>query len=125
MPPLFAAMAYVNADRNFFFGAILRINWTGCCPKSGCLLARSLQSVIRSRSPSSHANRFADRNDTQKDALLGNSPVWYGEWSLSTGFNATDDFLCKWADAQKLKYNESAGWLVRPSSSFGYLFSLN
>jgi hypothetical protein len=50
------------------------------------------------------------------DAAMGNSPVWYGEWSLATRFNATDDFLSKWADAQKLAYNQSAGWLV--SSSF-------
>jgi glucan endo-1,6-beta-glucosidase len=45
--------------------------------------------------------------------MLGNSPVWYGEWALSTQFNATDDFLRKWADAQKLVYSRSAGWLVR------------
>jgi hypothetical protein len=56
-----------------------------------------------------------DRNDTQKDALLGNAPLWFGEWALSTNFNATDEFMCKWADAQKLKYSESSGWLVRSS----------
>jgi hypothetical protein len=46
---------------------------------------------------------------------MGNLPVWYGEWSLATQFNATDDFLCKWADAQKLTYSQGAGWLVRSS----------
>jgi hypothetical protein len=46
---------------------------------------------------------------------MGNSLVWYGEWSLATQFNATDDFLSKWADAQKLTFNQSAGWLVSPS----------
>jgi glucan endo-1,6-beta-glucosidase len=46
---------------------------------------------------------------------MGNSIVWYGEWSLATRFNATDEFLSKWADAQKLAYNQSAGWLVSPS----------
>jgi len=40
------------------------------------------------------------------------TPVWYGEFSLATQFNATDDFLRKWADAQKLTYSQSAGWLV-------------
>jgi hypothetical protein len=53
-----------------------------------------------------------DRNDTQRAALLRNSPVWYGEWAISTNFNATDEFMGKWADAQKLKYSESSGWLV-------------
>jgi hypothetical protein len=46
---------------------------------------------------------------------MGNPIVWVGEWSLATRFNATDDFLSKWADAQKLTYNQSAGWLVSPS----------
>ena len=47
---------------------------------------------------------------------MGNSPVWYGEWALSTQFNATDEFLFKWADAQKLVYSQDAGWLVCPSA---------
>ena len=50
--------------------------------------------------------------------------MWYGEWALSTNFNATDDFMYKWADAQKLKYSESSGWLVCCPSSFDhYLFA--
>ena len=43
---------------------------------------------------------------------MGNSPMWYGEWAISTNFDATDEFMGKWADAQKLKYSESTGWLV-------------
>lgn len=34
------------------------------------------------------------------------------EWGLSTQFDATDDFLKKWADAQKLNYGKGAGWIV-------------
>jgi hypothetical protein len=49
----------------------------------------------------------------QTDAAVGNSPLWFGEWSLSTEFNATDDFLSQWADAQKLAYSQGAGWIVR------------
>ena len=49
---------------------------------------------------------------------MGDLPLWYGEWSLATQFNATDDFLYKWADAQKLMYSQTAGWLVRPYSLF-------
>ena len=44
--------------------------------------------------------------------MAGDIPVWYGEFALSTQFNATDDFLRKWADAQKLMYSQDAGWLV-------------
>ena len=48
----------------------------------------------------------------QNDAALGNSPLWFGEWGLPTQFAATDDFLFKWADAQKLAYSQGAGWIV-------------
>jgi hypothetical protein len=51
--------------------------------------------------------------------MAGDLPLWYGEWSLATQFNATDDFLYKWADAQKLAYSQTAGWLVRPYLFFG------
>lgn len=49
----------------------------------------------------------------QADAASGNSPLWFGEWSLDTQFNATDEFLYQWADAQKFAYNKGAGWIVR------------
>lgn len=72
---------------------------------------------VSSTHPSSHSDDgslVTDRNDTQQDVLLRNTPLWYGEWAISTNFNATDEFMCKWADAQKLKYSESSGWLVCP-----------
>ncbi|KII86046.1 glycoside hydrolase family 5 protein [Plicaturopsis crispa FD-325 SS-3] len=47
----------------------------------------------------------------QSDSPLGNSPLWFGEWGLPTQFNATDAFLVKWADAQKLAYTEGKGWI--------------
>ncbi|KAF8914461.1 glycoside hydrolase family 5 protein [Mucidula mucida] len=47
----------------------------------------------------------------QNDAALGNSPLVFGEWGLPTQFNATDEFLFKWADAQKLAYSKGAGWI--------------
>jgi hypothetical protein len=34
------------------------------------------------------------------------------EWGLPTQFNASDAFLNKWADAQKLAYSQGAGWIV-------------
>jgi hypothetical protein len=54
-----------------------------------------------------------DLNRIQVDAAAGNSPLWFGEWGLPTQFNATDDFLHQWADAQKLAYSKGAGWIVR------------
>lgn len=34
------------------------------------------------------------------------------EWGLPTQFQATDQFLHQWADAQKLAYSKGAGWIV-------------
>ncbi|KAK0501699.1 glycoside hydrolase family 5 protein [Armillaria luteobubalina] len=47
----------------------------------------------------------------QADADLGNSPLVFGEWALTTQFTASDEFLIKWADAQKLAYTKGAGWI--------------
>ncbi|KDR80884.1 hypothetical protein GALMADRAFT_60653 [Galerina marginata CBS 339.88] len=47
----------------------------------------------------------------QSDAALGNSPLWFGEWGLPTQFAASDEFLVKWADAQKFSYSKGAGWV--------------
>ncbi|KAK0457249.1 glycoside hydrolase family 5 protein [Desarmillaria tabescens] len=47
----------------------------------------------------------------EDDAALGNNPVVFGEWSLSTQFTATDEFLYKFADAQKLAFTKGAGWI--------------
>ncbi|KAI9446884.1 family 5 hypothetical beta glucosidase from glycoside dehydrogenase [Russula earlei] len=61
--------------------------------------------------PTSYLQDVCNREDVQQLESFGNTPFWYGEWTLSTQFSATDDFLKKWADAQKLKYSESAGWI--------------
>jgi len=49
-----------------------------------------------------------DRLDS--DYNVGDKPLWFGEWSLATQFNATDAFVKVWADAQKLIYGQGAGW---------------
>jgi len=66
---------------------------------------------VADSNPEAYLQNLCNRNDIQRDTAAGNTPVWYGEWALSTQFNATDEFLCKWADAQKLMYSQSAGWL--------------
>ncbi|KAF9483040.1 glycoside hydrolase family 5 protein [Pholiota conissans] len=50
-------------------------------------------------------------NRIQSDAALGNTPLWFGEWGLPTQFSASDEFLFKWADAQKFSYSKGAGWI--------------
>ncbi|KAH9074950.1 glycoside hydrolase family 5 protein [Lactarius deliciosus] len=61
--------------------------------------------------PDAYLRDLCNRQTIQNDIALRNTPVWVGEWALSTQFNATDDFLRKWADAQKLVYGQDAGWL--------------
>lgn len=56
-----------------------------------------------------------DLRRVENDAAVGNSPLWFGEWALSTQFDASDDFLRDWADAQKLAYSKGQGWIVRRS----------
>ena len=55
---------------------------------------------------------IVDRNIVQPAAAAKNTPLMVGEWALSTQFNAAEDFLPKWADAQKLLYSQGAGWVV-------------
>ncbi|KAH9169471.1 glycoside hydrolase family 5 protein [Lactarius sanguifluus] len=61
--------------------------------------------------PDAYLRDLCNRQTIQDDIALRNTPVWVGEWALSTQFNATDEFLRKWADAQKLVYSQDAGWL--------------
>jgi len=55
---------------------------------------------------------MADLNRIEQNAVQGNSPIVFGEWALSTNFQASDAFLRDWADAQKIQYGEARGWIV-------------
>ncbi|KAH9964398.1 glycoside hydrolase family 5 protein [Russula compacta] len=66
---------------------------------------------VAAANPEAYLQNLCNRNDIQEDVSAGNTPAWYGEFSLATEFNATDDFLMKWADAQKLMFSQGAGWL--------------
>ncbi|EKM50047.1 glycoside hydrolase family 5 protein [Phanerochaete carnosa HHB-10118-sp] len=61
--------------------------------------------------PDAYLTSICNLQRVQNDAAVGDSPLWFGEWGLPTQFNATDDFLFKWADAQKLAYSQGAGWI--------------
>lgn len=54
---------------------------------------------------------LCNKNRLSSDSKVGNTPLWFGEWSLATQFNATDEFIREWADAQKLIYGQGAGWI--------------
>lgn len=67
---------------------------------------------VADANPDAYLRSICNLNRVANDAALGNSPLWFGEWGLPTQFTATDDFLFKWADAQKLAYSKGKGWVV-------------
>ncbi len=67
---------------------------------------------VADANPDAYLESICNLNRVANDAALGNSPLWFGEWGLPTQFTATDDFLFKWADAQKLAYSKGKGWVV-------------
>ncbi|KAJ7355770.1 glycoside hydrolase family 5 protein [Mycena albidolilacea] len=66
---------------------------------------------VADANPDAYMTSICNLNRVQNDAVLGNSPLWFGEWGLPVQFNTTDDFLKQWADAQKLAYGQGAGWI--------------
>ncbi|KAF8343125.1 glycoside hydrolase [Cantharellus anzutake] len=46
-----------------------------------------------------------------QEASIGNAPFYTGEWAISASWDATDEFLKKWGDAQKLAYGVGSGWM--------------
>ncbi|OJT07167.1 Glucan endo-1,6-beta-glucosidase B [Trametes pubescens] len=66
---------------------------------------------VADANPDAYLESICNLNRVANDAALGNSPLWFGEWGLPTQFTATDDFLFKWADAQKLAYSKGKGWV--------------
>ncbi|KAJ7282090.1 glycoside hydrolase family 5 protein [Mycena rebaudengoi] len=66
---------------------------------------------VADANPDAYMRHICNLDRIEKDAVLGNSPLIFGEWGLPTQFSATDEFLMKWADAQKLQYGKDAGWI--------------
>ncbi|KAF9819351.1 hypothetical protein IEO21_02239 [Rhodonia placenta] len=66
---------------------------------------------VAAANPTAYMESICNLNRVQADAALGDTPLWFGEWGLPTQFNATDEFLYMWADAQKLAYSQGAGWI--------------
>jgi glucan endo-1,6-beta-glucosidase len=61
--------------------------------------------------PTAYFTTVCNLKRIENDKALGNSPLWFGEWSLATQFGGDDSFMRDWADVQKLKYGEDKGWL--------------
>ncbi|KLO07787.1 glycoside hydrolase family 5 protein [Schizopora paradoxa] len=66
---------------------------------------------VAAANPEAYMQSICNLQRVKTDAAKGNSPLWFGEWALPTQFSATDDFLYRWADAQKLMYSQGAGWI--------------
>ncbi|KAF8637489.1 hypothetical protein AX17_002793 [Amanita inopinata Kibby_2008] len=66
---------------------------------------------VASPNPRAYLTSICNLSRVATDASLGNSPLFFGEWALTTQFRATDKFLRDWADAQKLAYEKGAGWI--------------
>lgn len=61
--------------------------------------------------PDAYMRSICNLDRVQQDENLNNSPLVFGEWGLPTQFQADDDFLRQWADAQKLAYSKGDGWI--------------
>jgi len=61
--------------------------------------------------PQAYLKSICNLPRVTNDTTLDNLPMVFGEWAISTNFNATDEFLNQWADAQKMMYSQSSGWI--------------
>ncbi|KAK1217379.1 hypothetical protein PQX77_019979 [Marasmius sp. AFHP31] len=61
--------------------------------------------------PEAYLIHICNLKRVENDRAFNNTPLWFGEWALPTQFNASDEFLRKWADAQKIAYGRGSGWI--------------
>ncbi|KAJ3868466.1 glycoside hydrolase family 5 protein [Lentinula novae-zelandiae] len=94
------------------------VNWQNDNPPNPAAAAWGPQAYdnhlyygVAAADPEDYMVSICNLGRVQADAVLGDSPLWFGEWGLPTQFDATDMFLQEWADAQKLAYSQGAGWI--------------
>ncbi|CAL1714506.1 unnamed protein product [Somion occarium] len=114
-------LATANSQREPLVTNFMDINWQHNNPANPANAAIGPQGYdnhlyysfggVADPNPEAYLTSICNLNRVQNDAALGNSPLWFGEWGLPTQFSATDDFLNKWADAQKLAYSQGRGWI--------------
>ncbi|CAE6445319.1 unnamed protein product [Rhizoctonia solani] len=62
--------------------------------------------------PESYMQVICNTDRVKNARAVGNSPVVFGEWSLSTNFPPSDRFLYNWSDAQRHIYaGQADGWI--------------
>ncbi|KAK4695057.1 glucan endo-1,6-beta-glucosidase, partial [Phenoliferia sp. Uapishka_3] len=68
--------------------------------------------VAPEATPKSYLTTICNNTRIAKAAAVGDSPLFFGEWSLGTEWSSsTDDFLRQFGDAQKLAFSKGAGWM--------------
>ncbi|KAI0029966.1 glycoside hydrolase family 5 protein [Vararia minispora EC-137] len=66
---------------------------------------------VADANPEAYLTSICNLARAQADSAKSNWPLMFGEWALATNFDASDAFLRDWADAQKMAYSQSAGWI--------------
>ncbi|PPQ85403.1 hypothetical protein CVT25_006399 [Psilocybe cyanescens] len=111
-----AALRSLLSKRKSLVTTFMDINWQHNNP------ANPADAAIGPQGYDNHLYySFGGVADANEDAYLTSTSIaskmmlhWETplfEWGLSTQFTASDTFLRKWADAQKLSYGKGAGWI--------------
>jgi len=66
---------------------------------------------VADANPEAYLKSICNLPRLHNDTTLHNLPMYFGEWALSTNFDANDTFLTQWADAQKFTYSKTSGWI--------------
>ncbi|KAF8307358.1 glycoside hydrolase [Clavulina sp. PMI_390] len=67
--------------------------------------------VAKNASAGAYMQVMCNLTKVADEAAIGDAPMVFGEWSVATNFNTTDDFIRDYGDAQKLAYSQGAGWI--------------
>ncbi|KAF8307333.1 glycoside hydrolase [Clavulina sp. PMI_390] len=67
--------------------------------------------VAQNNTPAAYMEVMCELTKVADEAAIGDAPMIFGEWSLGTAFNTSDQFDRDYGDAQKLAYSQGAGWL--------------
>ncbi|KAI9509112.1 family 5 hypothetical beta glucosidase from glycoside dehydrogenase [Russula earlei] len=109
--PSAAAIGSQGYDHHLYYRLVSVLVSALSDPLTLATFSRGSFGGVAPSDPTDYLKNVCNRNDVQQDNSLKDSPMWYGEWALSTQFSATDAFLKQWADAQKLAYSAGAGWI--------------
>ncbi|KAI0734016.1 family 5 hypothetical beta glucosidase from glycoside dehydrogenase [Fomitopsis betulina] len=110
-----------NVDKASLLTTFMDVNWQYNDPPNPADAAIGPQGYdnhlyysyggVADADPTAYLESICNLQRVQADAEVGDSPLWFGEWGLPTQFDATDEFLYMWADAQKLAYSQGQGWI--------------